>query len=125
MDEDQQHEKYLERKIYIVLQDAPLLTAKIDGKVVLINSDQHKQYINKKLNKDYSTFRPDILHQSLLLLQDSPLNKAGFLKIFVHTESNVIIDISPDLIIPRTYRKFAAMMAQALTKLRVRAVESS
>merc|ERR1712129_418309 len=59
-----------------------------------------------------SMYRPDIVHQALLTLLDSPLNKAGKLKIFIHTQKNVLIDVNPKLRIPRTYRRFAGLMVQ-------------
>lgn len=46
-------------------------------KHVLLSGDEHADYIMKKLHKDPADFRPDITHQSLLTLMDSPLNKAG------------------------------------------------
>ena len=45
------------RKLIIVLEEAPLLTAKIKKQVVLLNSDDHRNYINTKLKQDYSKFR--------------------------------------------------------------------
>ncbi|CAD8045747.1 unnamed protein product [Paramecium primaurelia] len=113
------------RQLIIVLEQAPLEIATIRQQIVLLNADEHKNYINQTLNKDYSLYRPDILHHCLLSLMDSPLNKAGKLKIYVHTAQNVILDISPKLKVPRTYESYAALFAQALHKLRVRAVESS
>jgi len=62
-----------------------LEAASINKKNVLLNSDEHRNYISKKLKKDYSDYRPDILHSCLLTLMDSPLNKAGFLNVYVHT----------------------------------------
>lgn len=109
----------------MVLEQAPLETASIKQRIVLLNSDEHKNYINQTLHKDYSSYRPDIVHHCLLSLLDSPLNKAGKLKIYIHTALNVILDINPKLKVPRTYESFAALFAQALHKLRVRAVESS
>jgi rRNA small subunit pseudouridine methyltransferase Nep1 len=44
---------------------------------ILLNGDDHADYIIKKLHKDPADFRPDIAHQSLLTLMDSPLNKSG------------------------------------------------
>lgn len=46
---------------------------------VLLNSDEHKGFISGKLNRDFSLYRPDVVHHALLSLMDSPLNKAGFL----------------------------------------------
>lgn len=93
------------------MEKCPLETARLKKDVVLLNSDDHKFYISKKLNKDFSHYRPDILHQSLLTLMDSPLNKAGYLKVFIKTDNGVLIDISPNTKIPRTYRRFAALFA--------------
>lgn len=67
------------RKVIVVLEKCPLETARLGKDTVLLNSDEHKSYIIKKLKKDFSTYRPDIIHHSLLSLMDSPLNKAGFL----------------------------------------------
>ena len=50
----------------------------------LVCADSHKGILSK-LKADASEFRPDIVHQCLLALLDSPLNKAGFLKVFIQT----------------------------------------
>ena len=46
--------------------------------------DEHAGIL-RKLNRDFSTARPDITHQSLLMLLDSPLNRAGLLQVFIRT----------------------------------------
>jgi rRNA small subunit pseudouridine methyltransferase Nep1 len=73
------------KKLYIILEQAPIEAATINKHNVLLNSDEHKTYIIKKLKKDFSDYRPDILHSCLLALMDSPLNKAGYLNVYVHT----------------------------------------
>ncbi|KRX02908.1 hypothetical protein PPERSA_13162 [Pseudocohnilembus persalinus] len=113
------------RKIIVVLEGCMLETAKVNRCDVLLNSDEHKQYISNKLNRDFSLYRPDVVHHSLLSLLDSPLNKAGFLQVYIHTEQNVLIEINPSCKIPRTYKRFASLMIQLLQKLRIRAVQSS
>ncbi len=90
-------------------------------KHVLLSGDEHAEYIMKKLHKDPADFRPDITHQSLLTLMDSPLNKAGKLEVFITTASNQVIRINPATRIPRTYKRFASLIAQLLTKLTIRA----
>lgn len=64
----------------------------------------------KKHGKNPGDFRPDILHQELLALLDSPLNKAGKLRVYVHSASNVLIEVNPKCRIPRTYKRFAGLM---------------
>jgi len=56
----------------------------------------------------------------LLALLDSPLNKAGMLQIFIKTDNNLMIEINPQIRIPRTYKRFKGLMAQLLTKLKIR-----
>jgi rRNA pseudouridine-1189 N-methylase Emg1 (Nep1/Mra1 family) len=49
--------------------------------------------------------------QALLSILDSPLNKAGKTKaIYVSTTKNVLIQINPQLRIPRTFRRFCGVM---------------
>ena len=59
----------------------------------------------------------------LLTLLDSPLNKAGKLQVYIHTEKNVLIEVSPSIRIPRTFKRFAGLMVQLLHKLKIRAVD--
>ena len=69
--------------------------------------------------------RPDILHQSMLILLDSPLNKAGLLRLFVRSERGVLIEVNPSIRIPRTFRRFCGLMTQLLFKLSIRASDGS
>lgn len=110
----------------------PLVIASLKDKISLVTPETHKKYITEKLKKEISLFRPDIAHRCLLSLQDSPLNKAGLLRVYVHTMDNVLIEIDPSCRvisistqIPRTEKKFYALMAQVIEKLKVRAVNSS
>lgn len=77
----------------------------------LLNCDDHG-HILKRNNRDPGTCRPDIVHQSLLMLMDSPLNRANLLQVYIRTEKNVLIEINPQTRIPRTFRRFAGMMGK-------------
>ncbi len=67
-------------QVIVILENASLETVKTAKGHALLNCDDHKG-IHKKYNKDPSASRPDILHQELMALLDSPLNKAGHLKV--------------------------------------------
>lgn len=58
--------------------------------------------------------RPDITHQSLLMLFDSPLNRAGLLQVYIHTNKNVLIEVNPQTRIPRTFKRFGGLMGTYL-----------
>ncbi|KAK1939829.1 suppressor Mra1 family domain containing protein [Babesia divergens] len=94
-------------KVVIVLEDATILNTQKESRV-------------------------DILHQCLLVLLDSPLNKEpiknkntqnGLLKVLVRTEDNNLIDVSPHLRVPRTPKQFDSMLIHLMYKRRVMSQE--
>lgn len=66
----------------------------------------------------------DVCVQCLLTLLDSPINKAGKLQIYIHTAKGVLIEVSPTVRIPRTFKRFAGLMVQLLHKLSIRSTNS-
>lgn len=68
----------------------------------------------RRNHKDPGTVRPDITHQSLLMLFDSPLNRAGLLQVYIHTNKNVLIEINPQCRIPRTFKRFGGLMGSSI-----------
>lgn len=139
------------QRLIVVLSNASLETYKAshggrngmkDDKYSLLNSDEHIG-IMRKMNRDISDARPDITHQvcplkhispttpfpsnhakCLLTLLDSPINKAGLLQIYIHTAKGVLIEVSPTVRIPRTFKRFAGLMVQLLHKLSIRSTTS-
>lgn len=112
------------RKVIIVLCQASLETVKTKKGFELLNADYHKSVLLKH-KRDPSKYRPDIVHQVLMSLLDSPLNKSGHLKVYIHTWNNVLIDVDPSIRIPRTFNRFSGLMVQLLHKLSIRASEGS
>ena len=74
--------------------DRNLETTKSKRGIELINSDDHQKLI-QKMGKKLEDYRPDVTHQSLLALLDSPLNKAGLLQVYISTRTNALIEVSP------------------------------
>ena len=105
-------------KLYIILEHANLELTKDKKNPEIINSDDHRNLI-KKMNKSLEDYRPDVLHQCLLNLFESPLNKAGMLQVYIRTKENVLIEISPKTKIPRTIKRFCGLMGQILQKYRI------
>ncbi|KAI9837814.1 MAG: 18S rRNA pseudouridine methyltransferase [Sarea resinae] len=120
------------KRLIVVLSNASLETYKSAGsrgamgrdeKYSLLNSDEHIG-VMRKMNRDISEARPDITHQCLLTLLDSPVNKAGRLQIYIHTAKGVLIEVSPTVRIPRTFKRFAGLMVQLLHRLSIRSTNS-
>ncbi|KAK4985455.1 18S rRNA pseudouridine methyltransferase [Elasticomyces elasticus] len=121
------------QRLIVVLSNASLETYKAshgparggfkDEKYSLLNSDEHIG-VMRKMGRDISDARPDITHQCLLTLLDSPVNKAGKLQIYIHTAKGVLIEVSPTVRIPRTFKRFAGLMVQLLHRLSIRSTTS-
>jgi len=116
--------KASEKRLIVILEGAHLETCKAGKEFSLLNIDQHRGILNRA-GRDFSTARPDITHQCLLMLFDSPLNRAGLLQVYIRTNNNVLIEINPATRIPRTFPRFAGLMVQLLHKYSVTAAESS
>ena len=113
-----------EKRLIVILESANLETVKTAKGFGLLNADEH-QGVLRKHGKDFSAARPDITHQCLLMLLDSPLNRAGLLQVFIRTAQNVLIEINPQTRIPRTFHRFAGLMVQLLHKFSIKASDSS
>jgi rRNA small subunit pseudouridine methyltransferase Nep1 len=85
-----------------------------EAKYTLLNCDDH-QGILAKTGRDIADARPDITHQCLLTLLDSPLNKAGRLQVYIHTVKGTLIEVNPHVRIPRTFKRFSGLMGQLMT----------
>lgn len=112
-------------KITIVLDQACLESVKSkSGKFELLNCDDHLS-LHARLGRDPKDSRPDICHQMMLTILDSPLNKAGLVSLFVRTANGTLIQVSPELRIPRTFKRFAGLMVQLLREMKIRAETGS
>ena len=60
--------------------------------------------------------RPDIFHTFLNVVQDSILNKKGYLRVNIHTKHNKIIHISHEARIPKSYNRFVGLFEKLLSK---------
>lgn len=109
--------------ITILLDVASLETVKTrKGDFQLLNCDDHISLL-RKFKKDPADYRPDIIHQELMAVLDSPLNKAGRVRTLVHTEKNVLFEVNAKTRIPRTFKRFSGLMVQLLHRLKIRSAD--
>lgn len=105
-----------------VLERACLEVGKVGKTMQILNSDDHANYLRKQ-GRNPADYRPDIIHQALLAIFDSPLTKAGRLQaVYVRTEKGVLFEIKPHVRMPRTFKRFCGLMSQLLQKLSITAV---
>lgn len=76
---------------------------------LILNSSLHHLAM-KKLQDWERRGRPDIVHFSLLMALDSPLNREGLLRVHVHTRHNKLIEVDPSVDLPRMYNRFEGLV---------------
>jgi len=54
--------------------------------------------------------RPDIMHVCLLAALDTPLNREGLLRLYVHTRQNKLITVDSSTRLPRAYNRFTGLI---------------
>ncbi|NXA29038.1 NEP1 methyltransferase, partial [Ibidorhyncha struthersii] len=114
-----------QRRLLVVLEGASLETVKVGKTFELLNCDKHKALLLRN-GRDPGGAGPGRCcrcRASLLMLMDSPLNRAGLLQVYIHTQKNVLIEVNPQTRIPRTFDRFCGLMVQLLHKLSVRAAD--
>ncbi|ORC89868.1 uncharacterized protein TM35_000101360 [Trypanosoma theileri] len=112
-------EKIRWRRVIIIIEHCPLTVVRTDYGFELL-SDKHRSH-HARSGADPAEWRPDVVHQLLLHLLDSPLNRAGLLQVFLRTKKGVVIAVDPRLRVPRHMRLFEKMMVSCLYKMKVRA----
>ncbi|KAJ4808096.1 Ribosomal RNA small subunit methyltransferase NEP1 [Rhynchospora pubera] len=114
--------KKKKKGVIFVLEKACLEVGKVGKTFQILNSDDHSNYLRKQ-NRNPADYRPDIIHQALLAIFDSPVTKAGRLQaVYVRTEKGVLFEIKPHVRMPRTFKRFCGLMSQLLQKLSITAV---
>lgn len=123
-------EKEAWKRVIIILEHCPLSSVSTDKGFELL-SEKHRN-IHARRNQDPADWRPDVIHQCLLHLLDSPLNRAGMLQVFLccrgdrETDSTAgvtgqkVIQVDPRLRVPRHYKMFEKMMVMCLYRMKVR-----
>lgn len=99
----------------VVLQNANLEIIKNKTGKYLLSSEM----IEARKRTNSAEYRPDILHQCLLILLDSPLNKSGNLRVLVETAAKKVIIINPQVRLPRVYSRFTGLIIQLLERHRI------
>lgn len=107
------------QRVVVILEHCPLKATQSEARGWELLCERHRNNLLKR-GEDPAAWRPDVVHQSLLHLQDCALNRAGKLQVFLHTRDGTLIFVDPRLRVPRSPRLFDKMLCDALFRLRVR-----
>lgn len=110
----------LAQRLVVIVDNCSLEIGQTKRGYELLSCEEH-YWLIKKRKKTPEDYRPDLVHQTLMALLDSPLNKNHKLQIFLRTIKGHTIEVSPEIRIPRTYKRFSGLFAQLMTKGRINA----
>ncbi len=80
---------------------------------ILLDQTHHGQAM-LRLTGHERRGRPDIVYLSLMTLLESPLCKSGLLTIHLHLQDGRIIEVKPEVRLPRNYDRFVGLIEQLL-----------
>lgn len=103
-----------------VLSDARKRGKKPDR--ILLDDSKHHSAM-KGLRFREKRGRPDIIHQCLLLLLDSPASKD--FEIYVHTIRGEVIRVNPETRLPRNYNRFVGLLEDLFVKRKISAKDTT
>ncbi|MDW5563787.1 MAG: hypothetical protein SA339_11220 [Methanomassiliicoccus sp.] len=101
-------------RLIVLLVDAELESAPrsaADDRVPLLDAFYHRE-IMASLPGASRRGRGDIVHNTLLLCQGSALNRAGRLKVIVHTRDDKVIEVDEDADVHPNYIRFLQDMGE-------------
>ncbi|XP_020223117.1 ribosomal RNA small subunit methyltransferase NEP1 [Cajanus cajan] len=108
-----------------ILDNASLIKGLVRKEWKILNSDEDAQFLLKQ-NKNLNDYRPDIIHEALRCILDSPLNKAGMVEaIYVKIDQGRLFEVMPHVRIPRTCSRFCGVILELLQKSSVRAKDTN
>ncbi len=100
-----------------ILQNHPIILkhARKRGKSpheMLLDTSIHYPAMKEKLPEFYKRGRPDLIHITLLNILESPINRKGLLRVYVHTINDIVLFINPKIRLPKNYNRFIGLMEQ-------------
>ena len=91
---------------------------------VLLDRSFHHNAMQKLARKHFRLpvermGRPDIVHNTLLQILETPLNWENHLRVFVHTQDDYVISVNPKIRLPKNYIRFVGLIEQLFAEERV------
>ena len=84
------------------------------GRILLDRSFHHSAMV--KLKEPEKRGRPDLVHEALLSVTGTPLYLDGSVRVFVHTNQDVVLELAEKTRIPKSYFRFRGLVEKLLTE---------
>lgn len=79
---------------------------------ILLDISIHYPAMKEKLSEFYKRGRPDLIHITLLNILESPANRKGLVRVYIHTINDIVVFVNPKIRLPKNYNRFVGLMEQ-------------
>ena len=87
----------------------------VDGGRILLDRSFHQSAM-AKLKEPEKRGRPDLVHEALLSVTGTPLYLYGSVRVFVHTNQDVVLELAEKTRIPKSYFRFRGLVEKLLSE---------
>ena len=70
----------------------------------------------RRLEESWKRGRPDIVHTTILFVEDSPLFGSGLIELYIHTRDDRVFRVANEARLPKNYERFKGLMSQLLER---------
>ena len=88
----------------------------VDGSRILLDRSFHHSAMTK-LGDSEKRGRPDLIHAVLLSVTGAPLYLDGSVKVFVHTNRDLVLELAEKTRIPKSYFRFRGLAEKLLSEM--------
>ncbi len=85
----------------------------VDPSRILLDRSFHHSAMNR-LNDSEKRGRPDLVHEAMLSVTGTPLFLDGSVRLFVHTNTDLVLEVAEKTRIPKSYFRFRGLMEKLL-----------
>ena len=87
----------------------------VDASRILLDRSLHHSAMTR-LKDSEKRGRPDLVHEALLSVTGTPLYLGGFVKVYVHTNQDVVLELAEKTRIPKSYFRFRGLVEKLLSE---------
>lgn len=87
-----------------------------DASEILLDRSFHQSAMGR-LKDSEKRGRPDMVHVTLLSVTATPIYLDGRVKVYVHTNMDIVVELEPMTRIPKSYFRFRGLMEKALVEM--------
>ena len=87
----------------------------VDASRILLDRSFHHSSM-ARLRESEKRGRPDLVHEAILSVTGTPLYLVGSVKVFIHTNQDVVLELAEKTRVPKSYFRFRGLVEKLLSE---------